>query len=190
MRRLIFKNVARGRLTEPAPAPDEAALAELAANLGRVARKKLGRSLAIREVDAGSCNACELEIHALNNAFYDLERFGILSFDSWRAGRLVVDTGMHALGWSRQQAIDYLVDNSPQAPNNIANEVDRYIGYTGQALAYKVGQLKIREIRASAEERLGDKFDIKAFHTEVLRDGSMPLSMLQSKIDRWVDSHL
>src|SRR6478672_36084 len=77
MRRLLFKNVARGRLTEPPPAPDEAALAELAANLGRTARKRLGRSLSIREVDAGSCNACELEIHALNNAFYDLERLGL-----------------------------------------------------------------------------------------------------------------
>ena len=79
MRRLLFKNVVRGRVTEPPPKPDEAALAELAANLDRAARRKLGRSLAIREVDAGSCNACELEIHALNNAFYDLERFGFAS---------------------------------------------------------------------------------------------------------------
>ena len=93
MRRLIFKNVARGRLTEPAPAPDEAALAELAANLGRVARKKLGRSLAIREVDAGSCNACELEIHALNNAFYDLERFGLHFVASPRHADVLLVTG-------------------------------------------------------------------------------------------------
>ena len=95
MRRLIFKNVARGRLTEPPPAPDEAALAELAANLGRVARKKLGRSLAIREVDAGSCNACELEIHALNNAFYDLERFG-LRFAGDRSGHQEYARGARA----------------------------------------------------------------------------------------------
>src|SRR6478736_4062583 len=93
MRRLLFKNVARGRLTEPPPAPDEAALAELAANLGRVARKKLGRSLAIREVDAGSCNACELEIHALNNAFYDLERFGLRFVASPRHADVLTVTG-------------------------------------------------------------------------------------------------
>ena len=93
MRRLLFKNVARGRLTEPPPAPDEAALAELAANLGRVARKKLGRSLAIREVDAGSCNACELEIHALNNAFYDLERFGLRFVASPRHADVLLVTG-------------------------------------------------------------------------------------------------
>ena len=93
MRRLIFQNVARGRLTEPPPAPDEAALAELAANLGRVARKKLGRSLAIREIDAGSCNACELEIHALNNAFYDLERFGLRFVASPRHADVLLVTG-------------------------------------------------------------------------------------------------
>src|SRR5215470_12652112 len=93
MRRLLFKNVARGRVTEPAPAPDEAALAELAANLGRVARKRLGRSLSIREVDAGSCNGCELEIHALNNAFYDLERFGLKFVASPRHADVLLVTG-------------------------------------------------------------------------------------------------
>ena len=93
MRRLIFKNVARGRLTEPAPKPDDVALAELAANLDRAARRKLGRSLAIREVDAGSCNACELEIHALNNAFYDLERFGLRFVASPRHADVLLVTG-------------------------------------------------------------------------------------------------
>src|SRR5215471_15570958 len=93
MRRLLFKNVARGRVTEPAPAPDEAALAELAANLGRVARKKLGRSLSIRQVDAGSCNGCELEIHALNNAFYDLERLGLRFVASPRHADVLLVTG-------------------------------------------------------------------------------------------------
>ena len=93
MRRLIFQNVARGRLTEPPPAPDEAALAELAANLGRVARKKLGRSLAIREIDAGSCNACELEIHALNNAFYNIEGLGVRFVASPRHADLLLVTG-------------------------------------------------------------------------------------------------
>ena len=93
MRRLIFKNVARGRLTEPPPKPDDAALAELAANLDRTARRKLGRSLAIREVDAGSCNGCELEIHALNNAFYDLERFGLRFVASPRHADVLLVTG-------------------------------------------------------------------------------------------------
>jgi Ni,Fe-hydrogenase III small subunit len=93
MRRLIFKNVVRGRVTESAPEPDDAALAELAANLDRTARRKLGRSLAIREVDAGSCNGCELEIHALNNAFYDLERFGLRFVASPRHADVLLVTG-------------------------------------------------------------------------------------------------
>src|SRR4249919_3537868 len=93
MRRLIFKNVARGRLTEPAPKPDDVALAELAANLDRAARRRLGRSLSIREVDAGSCNGCELEIHALNNAFYDLERFGLRFVASPRHADVLLVTG-------------------------------------------------------------------------------------------------
>ena len=93
MRRLLFKNVVRGPVTEPAPKPDDAALAELAANLDRTARRKLGRSLAIREVDAGSCNGCELEIHALNNAFYDLERFGLRFVASPRHADVLLVTG-------------------------------------------------------------------------------------------------
>src|SRR6476661_5937004 len=93
MRRLLFKNVVRGRVTEPAPKPDDAALAELAANLDRAARRRLGRSLAIREVDAGSCNGCELEIHALNNAFYDLERFGLRFVASPRHADVLLVTG-------------------------------------------------------------------------------------------------
>jgi Ni,Fe-hydrogenase III small subunit len=93
MRRLLFKNVVRGRVTEQAPKPDDAALAELAANLDRTARRNLGRSLAIREVDAGSCNGCELEIHALNNAFYDLERFGLRFVASPRHADVLLVTG-------------------------------------------------------------------------------------------------
>lgn len=115
----------------------------------------------------------------------DLERFGILSFDSWRAGRLVVDTGLHALGWSRQQAIDYLVDNSPQAPNNIANEVDRYIGYTGQALAYKMGQREIFRLREVAKQSMGNRFDIKGFHDTVLESGPVPLDLLEELVIEW-----
>ncbi len=115
----------------------------------------------------------------------DLERMGILSFDSWRAGRLVVDTGLHALGWSRQQAIDYLADNSPQAPNNIVNEVDRYIGYTGQALAYKIGQREIFRVREEAKRTMGERFDIKGFHDVVLEAGPVPLDLLGELVADW-----
>lgn len=108
----------------------------------------------------------------------DLERMGILSFDSWRACRLVVDTGMHALGWSRQQAIDYMMENSPQAPNNIVNEVDRYIGFVGQALAYKIGQRELFKLRDEAKTALGSDFDIKAYHDAVLENGPVPLDLL------------
>ena len=118
----------------------------------------------------------------------DLARLGILSFDSWRAGRLVVDTGLHALGWSRQEAIDYLAANSPQAQNNIENEVDRYIGWPGQALAYKIGQREIFRLRAMAQERLGDRFDIKGFHDAVLGSGLVPLPILGELIEEWIDA--
>ena len=116
----------------------------------------------------------------------DLERLGILSFDSWRAGRLVVDTGIHVLGWSRAQAIDYLAANSPQARNNIVNEVDRYIGWPGQALAYKIGQREIFRYRGAAERTLGDDFDIKGFHDAVLGHGSLPLPALGVVVEDWV----
>ena len=117
----------------------------------------------------------------------DLERMGILSFDSWRAGRLVVDTGLHAKGWSRQQAIDYLTNNSPQASNNIENEVDRYIGYVGQAISYKLGQREIMRVREGAEARLGASFDIKDFHDALLGEGPLPLSVMTGMMDTWVD---
>jgi uncharacterized protein (DUF885 family) len=116
----------------------------------------------------------------------DLDRFGILSFDAWRAGRLVVDTGMHALGWSRQQAIDYLTQHSALGQNNIANEVDRYIVWPGQALAYKVGQLEILRLRADARERLGARFDIRAFHDAVLGAGAVSLTTLSQMVETWV----
>jgi uncharacterized protein (DUF885 family) len=116
----------------------------------------------------------------------DLERFGILSFDSWRAGRLVVDTGLHALGWSRQQAIDFFMENSPQAPNNIVNEVDRYIGYTGQALAYKTGQRELFRLRDVAKRQMGPEFDIRAFHDTVLENGPVPLDLLEELVMEWV----
>ncbi|MDX1659808.1 MAG: DUF885 domain-containing protein, partial [Nitriliruptorales bacterium] len=115
----------------------------------------------------------------------DLSRLGMLSFDSWRACRLVVDTGLHAMGWSRQEAIDYLDDNSPQARNNIANEVDRYIAWPGQACAYMVGRREIRRLRADAQGRLGDDFDIRGFHDVVLTAGAVPLQVLASLVERW-----
>lgn len=115
----------------------------------------------------------------------DLERLGILSFDSWRACRLVVDTGLHAMGWSRQQAIDYMAANSPQAMNNIVNEVDRYIGYTGQALAYKIGQREIFRLRAEARQTMGPRFDIKGLHDTVLASGPVPLEVLGDLVREW-----
>ena len=115
----------------------------------------------------------------------DLERMGILSFDSWRAGRLVVDTGMHALGWSRDEAIEYLIMNSPQAPNNIETEVDRYIGWPGQAVAYKLGQREIFRLRDAAQQRLGSAFDIKGFHDAVLDSGPVPLPVLAERVGAW-----
>jgi len=116
--------------------------------------------------------------------------FGALNAELWRAIRLVVDTGIHAKGWTRQQVLDYMYENSAVAEARAVAEAERFMAIPGQALAYKIGQLKIREIRDGAEQRLGDRFDVKAFHTEVLKDGAMPLSMLEAKLDRWVDAQL
>ncbi len=118
----------------------------------------------------------------------DLERMGVLSFDSWRAGRLVVDTGIHVLGWSRREAIDYLVANSPQALNNVVNEVDRYIAWPGQALAYKTGQLEMLAARQRALDTMGDRFDIKGFHDALLGAGSTPMTTMHRRIDEWARS--
>jgi uncharacterized protein (DUF885 family) len=118
----------------------------------------------------------------------DFDRFGTLSFEAWRASRLVVDTGIHALGWSRQQAIDYMIENTVLAPNNIANEVDRYISWPGQAVAYKVGQLEILRLREDARARLGARFDIKGFHDAVLAHGSVTLPILGDLVEEWVTS--
>jgi uncharacterized protein (DUF885 family) len=115
----------------------------------------------------------------------DMDHFGILSFDAWRAGRLVVDTGMHALGWSRAQAIAYLREHTALGWNNIDNEVDRYIVWPGQALAYKIGQLEILRLRADARERLGSRFDIKGFHDAVLGSGAVSLTTLGQIVDAW-----
>ncbi len=117
-------------------------------------------------------------------------RFGALTYEMWRAVRLVVDTGIHYKGWTRQQAIEFFRDNAAKTEHDIVNEIDRYISMPGQALAYKVGQLKIRALRADAELRLGDKFDIRAFHDELLGGGALPLDVLQQRMDQWIESQL
>ena len=112
----------------------------------------------------------------------DLDRIGMLSFDAWRACRLVVDTGMHALGWSRSRAIGYMTEHSALAVNNITNEVDRYLGWPGQALAYKIGQLELRRLRTDAEAALGPRFDVRAFHDALLGHGALPLAVLRDAV--------
>jgi uncharacterized protein (DUF885 family) len=113
-------------------------------------------------------------------------RFGYLSAQMWRAVRLVVDTGIHSMGWSREQAIQYFAENSGQPEQNVVVEVDRYIVWPGQALGYKIGQLRILEIRHKAERELGDKFDIRAFHDAVLSQGALPLDILESRVRDWI----
>ena len=117
-------------------------------------------------------------------------RFGQLTYDMWRAVRLVVDTGMHYKGWTRQQAIDFFKDNAAKAEHDIVNEIDRYIGNPGQALAYKIGQLKMLSLRERAENHLGERFDIRAFHDELLGAGALPLDLLELRMDAWLAEQL
>ena len=114
-----------------------------------------------------------------------LDRMGMLALDSMRAGRLVVDTGIHAMGWSRQQAIEYMARNTPMSQITIEDEIDRYIGMPGQALAYMIGRLEIQRIRSEAEEGMGDAFDIKGFHDAVLTHGLLPLETLATVVEDW-----
>jgi uncharacterized protein (DUF885 family) len=118
----------------------------------------------------------------------DLDRMGMLSYDAWRASRLVVDTGIHAKGWTRERAETFMQKHTALAKNNIVNEVDRYISWPGQALAYKVGQLEILRLRRQAEKALADRFDIKSFHDTVLRNGAVSLPVLARQVDAWVQS--
>jgi prolyl oligopeptidase len=117
-------------------------------------------------------------------------KFGQLMYEVWRAARLVVDTGLHYMRWDRQKAIDFLSENTAKPELDVVNEIDRYIAMPGQALAYKIGQLKIAALRAKAEKRLGAKFDIRAFHDELLKDGTLPLDLLEAKMDAWIESQL
>jgi uncharacterized protein (DUF885 family) len=113
-------------------------------------------------------------------------KFGQLTYEMWRAIRLVVDTGMHSLGWSREQAIEFFRENTGKAEHDIVVEVDRYIVWPGQALAYKLGELKIKELKAMAKTELGEDFDIRAFHDQLLGDGALPLSVLETHMKEWV----
>jgi uncharacterized protein (DUF885 family) len=116
----------------------------------------------------------------------DLARIGMLSFDALRACRLVVDTGMHHYGWSRQRAIDYMWHNTATTMSNVTNEIDRYIGWPGQALAYMIGRKEIERLRRDASTTLGDRFDVRDFHGTVLSNGAVPLTVLEQLVHNWV----
>ncbi len=120
--------------------------------------------------------------------FYEdpYSKYGQLTYEMWRAVRLVVDTGMHSMGWSREQAIEFFKDNSSKSEHDITVEIDRYIVWPGQALAYKIGELKIKELRALAESELGERFDIRVFHDAVLGQGALPLNVLEARIRDWI----
>lgn len=128
----------------------------------------------------------------LEAGFYQdpYSNFGRLTYEMWRAARLVIDTGIHAKGWSREQAIKLLKENSALSTHNIITEVDRYISWPGQALSYKLGEIKIIQLREKAEKTLGDKFDIRLFHDEILKNGSVPLSVLEQQIELYIEEAL
>ena len=116
--------------------------------------------------------------------------FGRLTYEAWRACRLVVDTGMHAKGWSREKAVTYLSENTALSLAEVNNQIDRYITWPAQALSYKIGELKIRELRKMAENKLGSKFNIRTFHDQMLANGSLPLDLLEELTNDWVNEQL
>lgn len=124
-----------------------------------------------------------VEMGVYENAY---QQFGRLSYEMWRACRLVIDTGIHSQGWSRQQALDFLSNNTSLSQANVRAEVDRYISWPGQALSYKMGEIKIRQLRAKAEQQLGAKFDLRAFHDALLANGALPLEILEAEMDRFI----
>ncbi len=115
-----------------------------------------------------------------------MQWYGRLNDEQLRAMRLVVDTGLHAKGWTRDQAIKFMLDNSSLAESDVTAEVERYMSIPGQALGYKIGQLKIQELRNRAERELGSRFDVRDFHSQILLDGELPMAVLEAKIDRWI----
>lgn len=124
-----------------------------------------------------------VEMGVYENAY---QQFGRLSYEMWRACRLVIDTGIHSQGWSRQQALDFLSNNTSLSQANVRAEVDRYISWPGQALSYKMGEIKIRQLRAKAEQKLGNQFDLRAFHDALLANGALPLEILEAEMDRFI----
>src|SRR5262249_16231453 len=117
-------------------------------------------------------------------------KFGQLTYEMWRALRLVVDTGLHSMGWTRQQAIDFFAANTPKTTQDITVEIDRYIVWPGQALGYKMGQLKFKELRANAERQLGAKFDVRAFHDVLLLHGALPMDVVEKRVNDWTAERL
>ena len=149
---------------------------------------ELGKRIRLRRVEQKISQAELGEKLGVEMGMYDTpyDRFGMLTFQMWRAARLVVDTGVHHKGWSRAQAIQFLHDNTALADHDIEIEVDRYISWPGQALSYYLGMMAISDLRAKAEAALGPKFDIRAFHDTVLSTGAVPLPVLRARIDRFI----
>jgi uncharacterized protein (DUF885 family) len=118
------------------------------------------------------------------------ERFGKFTYEMWRACRLVVDTGIHAKGWTRQQAVDYMAQNTALSLHEVNTEIDRYITWPGQAISYKIGEIKIRELCKKAEDSLGEKFNIRDFHDVILGEGTVTLSIMENRVNKYINAVL